>query len=112
MKKTTRRLLIQKLTDKGVKFDDAKIMVDLVVPEFVEGLAQIMTFGAKKYGIDNWKKPGVAKRRWLAALYRHTLAYHRGEKYDPESGLHHLLHTSANCMFLYYLDEIAGEPTA
>lgn len=107
MRLMSKRLLMKKLQDKGIKYDDAKIMVDLVVPQFIEGVAQIMTFGAQKYGIDNWKKPGVAKRRWIAALYRHILAYHRGEMYDLESGLHHLLHASANCMFLHYLDEIA-----
>lgn len=103
-----RRKLLKKLTDKGVKHDEAKIMVDLIVPEFIEGLAAVMTMGAKKYGINNWKK-GLDKRRLLAALYRHTLAYHRGEVHDKESGLHHLLHTSCNAMFIYYYEEVVGE---
>lgn len=91
------------LEDVGIKFDEDKVMVDLLVPEFLEDVAKVMTMGAKKYGIENWKK-GLAPRRVLAALYRHTLAYHKGEKIDPESGISHLCHITCNAMFLYYYD--------
>lgn len=83
-------------------------MVDLLIPEFLEDLARIMTMGAKKYGVENWKN-NLEHRRILAALYRHLLAYHRGEKCDQESGLNHLCHVAANAMFLYWYDEVKGK---
>ena len=89
----------------GKKYDRGKPMFDLLVPEFLEGLAKVLTMGAEKYGPENWKH-GLEPRRFLAALYRHLNAYHRGEKNDSESGLSHLLHISINAMFLYYFDEV------
>lgn len=94
--------LVKKVAEK---FDEDKPMVDLIVPEFIEGIAKVMTMGAKKYGIENWKK-GLERRRILAALYRHLLAYHKGEKYDEESELNHLLHVAVNAMFLFWYDEV------
>lgn len=103
---------IAKLKVEVKKFDDGKIMVDLLVPEFLEGIARVMTMGAKKYGSENWKK-GISeesfRRRILAALYRHLLAYHKGEIYDKESGENHLLHITCNAMFLYFDDEVKGD---
>lgn len=100
------KLIIQMvMREMGKKFDKGKPMVDLLVPEFIEDVAEIMTMGAEKYGLENWKK-NLAKRRILAALYRHVLAYHRGETIDPESGLSHLCHVACNAMFLYWYDEV------
>jgi len=90
---------------KGKKFDRGKPMVDLLVPEFLLDMAKILTIGARKYGLENWKQ-GLAKRRILAALYRHLLAYHRGERYDQETKLSHLCHIGCCAMFLYWYDEV------
>lgn len=103
--KNDKKILTMVLREIGKKYDAGKPMVDLLVPEFIEDLAKVMTMGAKKYGIENWKGD-LAKRRILAALYRHTLAYHRGEITDPESGLNHLCHVACNAMFLYWYDEV------
>lgn len=103
MQKDFDRIIIV-LREVGKKFDQDKPMVDLLVPEFLEDVAKVMTQGAKKYGLENWKK-GLESRRLLAALYRHALAYHRGEKIDPESGLSHLCHITCNAMFLYWYDK-------
>jgi hypothetical protein len=100
-----RRITKTLKSEKGKKFDQGKIMVDLIVPEFIEGLARVLTMGAQKYGLENWKRD-LEKRRIIAALYRHLLAYHRGEVHDLESSLNHMLHVAANAMFLYYYDEI------
>lgn len=93
------------MTKQGKKYDEGKIMVDLLVPEFLEDVARVMTMGAQKYGIENWKQ-GLDKRRILAALYRHLLAYHKGETYDPESKFSHLSHIACNTMFLFWYDEV------
>jgi len=91
--------------EKGKKFDSEKPMVCLLIPQFIESMAQIMTLGAKKYGIENWKRD-LERDRILSALYRHLLAYHKGEKNDSESGLSHLCHVACNCMFLFWYDEV------
>ena len=102
------RACVTKLREAAKKYDQGKPMVDLIVPQFVEGMAKVMTMGAEKYGIENWKK-GLDKRRILAALYRHLLAYHKGEVYDSESQLNHLLHVAVNAMFLFWYDEVHKE---
>ena len=103
------------MNDKFVKHDDNKIMVSLVEPKFVLGVAETMTQGAIKYDIDNWK---LCKdpQRYKDALLRHTYAYLDGEIVYPESGLSHTYHIGFNAMALDYLDRtlkvthIAGVP--
>lgn len=84
----------------GLKFDDDKPLVSLVRPEFILGVAQVMTFGAKKYGKYNYRK-GMEHSRLLDAALRHLMADLMGERIDPESGLPHLLHAASNLNMLY-----------
>ena len=87
------------------KFDDNKPMVSLVDPDYTLGVARVLTFGATKYGKNNWKEATPEDiDRYKDALYRHWLAYLDGEEFDPESGLPHLDHISCNTMFLRYFD--------
>jgi hypothetical protein len=53
--------------------------------------ADVMTFGAKKYAMFNFRKGMKYSRLWSAAL-RHMVAWWRGEENDPESGENHLAH--------------------
>lgn len=94
---------------EGFKKDDTgKVMASLVSPEYILGTAKVLTFGAKKYGVDNWKEATDADiQRYRDALLRHLYAYLSGELMDPESGIEHLYHVSCNVMFLDYFD---GEP--
>ena len=99
------------------KYDGGKPMITLVEPSFILGVANVLTFGAEKYGKYNWKKgfhtsPSVRKAtatRVLDALNRHLIAYSMGEKLDPETGLSHLYHISANVMFLAYNDDLDSD---
>ena len=91
-----------------IKEDDGKIMASLVDPRFILGIANTMTGGAKKYGIDNWKSC-EDPRRYKDALLRHLYAYLGGEEVDPESGLPHLDHVGFNTMALAYLDREATD---
>lgn len=85
------------------KHDTGKPMVSLVEPEFILGVAEVLTMGAKKYAIDNWKlMTDEDIRRVKDSLLRHTLAYTSGELIDKESGLSHLYHAGCNLMFLDY----------
>ena len=86
------------------KFDDGKPMVSLIETKFILGIAEILTEGASKYGIGNWKN---ATRddipRLKDALLRHTLAYTSGELLDGDSHKSHAFHAACNLMFLDYL---------
>jgi hypothetical protein len=83
--------------DAGVKHDDGKSRMDLLSPVWLEGVGQVLSFGAKKYGDHNWRR-GLTLCRLLAAALRHTFKFLAGENLDPESGLPHLHHASACLM--------------
>jgi len=83
----------------GQKFDQEKPRMDLLDPEFLEDVARVLTFGAAKYGTNNWRS-GIAVSRLVAAAYRHLGAINRGEDIDPESGLPHSAHLGCCVQFL------------
>ena len=83
----------------GVKHDQEKLRVDLLDPLALEGLAAVLTFGAKKYAAHNWRG-GISYSRLIGAALRHTFAILRGEDRDPESGLPHVDHLGCCWMFL------------
>jgi len=73
--------------------------MDLLDAQAIEGLASVLTFGAKKYAAHNWRS-GIHNSRLVAALLRHTFAILRGEYIDAESGLPHIDHIGCCWMFL------------
>ena len=81
------------------KFDQGKPPLALVRPEFTEGIASVLGFGAEKYAAWNWAG-GISYSRLISALERHVNAFKKGEDYDPESGLCHLYHAGCCLMFL------------
>ncbi len=83
----------------AIKLDDGKLMLDLIPPEAIEGLAEVLTYGAKKYEHRNWEK-GFNWMRVYASLQRHLLEFSKGNDIDEESGLSHLHHALANISFL------------
>lgn len=83
----------------GVKQDSFKLRMDLIPPEAEEALAQILTYGAKKYAPRNWEK-GISADRVYAALRRHLLGWIKGEPIDAESGFSHLDHALCCLAFL------------
>lgn len=84
---------------EGTKYDGEKPRMDLLDSEFLEHVAQVLTFGAKKYDAHNWRL-GIAVSRLIGAAYRHLGAINRGEDLDPESGLSHAAHLGCCIMFL------------
>lgn len=84
---------------EGTKFDGDKLRMDLLPPEAIEGLATILTFGAKKYADRNWEK-GIKWGRLFGATMRHLWAWWRGEALDAESGYSHLWHALTDIAFL------------
>ena len=90
----------------GRKYDNGKLRWDLLPWNEVEEIVKVVTYGANKYGDNNWKELENAKRRYSAALIRHFVAwYAKGEKLDSESGLHHLAHLACNTLFLLYFEK-------
>ena len=86
----------------GIKFDSEKLRYDLIPHEVLEGLAEVLTYGAKKYADNNWKN--VDPKRYEAAMFRHYIAFKKGEQNDSESSLHHLKHMLTNAAFLLYFN--------
>jgi len=84
---------------EGRKDDQGKAAYHLLAPEFLEGTARVLEFGARKYGARNWEA-GMNWSRPFAALMRHMWAWWRGERADPETGMSHLWHAACCLMFL------------
>jgi hypothetical protein len=85
------------------KYDEGKPMMSLLDPFFIEKMAKVLTMGAKKYDKYNWQTC-TDTDRFKDALYRHLIAYLKGDRIDDESGLPHLAHVCVNAMFLDFFD--------
>jgi hypothetical protein len=83
----------------GNKFDQGKPRMDLLPPEALTAVADVLGYGAAKYAAQNWRQ-GIAHSRMVAALLRHLMAYQMGQNTDPESGLPHLAHMACNALML------------
>ena len=84
----------------GSKHDSGKPLMGAVPPNALLAVARVLTFGAEKYGRDNWRQVENAESRYLDAALRHINAYQRGELADPESGESHLAHAVCSLMFM------------
>jgi hypothetical protein len=83
----------------GKRFDEGKLRVDLVPTQGYKGVAKVFGFGSGKYGDRNWEKC-MNWSRMIGSMKRHMLAFEEGEDFDPESGLLHVDHITANAMML------------
>jgi hypothetical protein len=95
----------------GRKFDGGKPMFGLLPPKALKATVDVLTFGAQKYEVDNWRYVDDSLRRYFDASQRHLWDWKEGEKYDPESGLHHLAHAICCLMFLYEHDVMPQKET-
>lgn len=87
------------MSDVAMKDNHGKIRYDLVPTLGLRKLAQVYTFGAKKYNDFNWLKGGPW-RNFIQAMQRHIERFRAGEDTDPESGIDHLAHAAWHCMTL------------
>lgn len=89
--------------DQQAKADAGKSRPTPVPVSLIEAVTEVRMYGTEKYhDPDNWRK--VEPQRYRDALYRHWLAYLRGEKRDQESGLPHLWHLACNAAFLIEME--------
>ena len=93
------------------KYDKGKLRYDLLPPEILKELVQVLTFGAEKYTEGGWKEVPDAKKRYTSALFRHIEAWREGETIDKESGIHHLSHAMCNLVFLRYFEKGKNDQT-
>lgn len=90
---------------EGRKYDTGKPMWNLLPLKTLEQVVEILTFGAEKYGANNWQNVTPFNERYYAAMMRHIAAWQGGEVFDRESGKSHLAHAACCLMFLMWGEE-------
>lgn len=91
------------MNKQEAKADAGKPRPTLVPVSLIEAVASIREYGVAKYhDPDNWTK--VEPQRYRDAMFRHWLAYLKGEELDLESGLPHLHHCACNLAFLIEME--------
>ncbi len=91
--------LRQRTITGGVKDNRGKLPIDLVPYEALQGAAEVLAYGAKKYKPNNWRL-GLKWMETWSSLQRHLWAWKEGEDLDPETGLSHLDHAMCQMLFL------------
>jgi hypothetical protein len=86
----------------GIKHDSGKPRMSLLDSSWLLGVADVLTFGEKKYAANNWRK-GLSVSRLMDAAARHQASFNDGEDLDPESGRSHLYHASCCLMFASWM---------
>lgn len=86
----------------GRKDDRGKLRMDLIPPEVMEALAEVLGYGAQKYAPNNWQRLTDFEDRYYAAALRHLMAWRKGTGLDSESGLSHLSHALCCLAFLVW----------
>ncbi len=70
------------------KRDPIRFRFDILDPEFLQALAAIADYGAKKYGERNWKKSRmIDDRSPVNHIARHLLLYEQNVPYDHKEVL-------------------------
>lgn len=87
----------------GLRYADGKCRVELIPPEWPWALGMVLTRGAIKYADRNWER-GMAWSYMIGSTLRHVFKFICGERYDKESGNHHLAHAAWNCLALMSYD--------
>ena len=93
----------------GKKFDVGKPRYELIPCRALANVVDVLTFGAVKYGDENWRFVSNAKLRYIGAAFRHIMAWKMGEKYDSETGKSHLSHAICCLMFIDEIETIENK---
>ena len=96
------------------KEDEDKLRIDLIPAEAIFAIAEIMTYGVKKYEDRNWEK-GMKWGRVFSALMRHMWAWWGAKTttktnflfgdLDIETEKSHLWHAACCIIFLISFEE-------
>ena len=90
---------VRPVDSEARKDDGLKLPLELLPPDALEAIAEILAFGKAKYGARNWEK-GMAWSRPFGACLRHLFAWWRNEPRDAETGKSHLWHAGCCILFL------------
>ena len=100
--------------DEGRKNDSDKARLDLIPPELLFAVADILAYGARKYSERNWEM-GMSWGRVFGALMRHMWAWWGGvgpttksflfSGADDETERSHLWHAGCCIAFLIAYEE-------
>jgi hypothetical protein len=83
----------------GLRYNEGKPPLELIPPEMIWAVAEVLAYGAKKYAPRTFER-GMSWSTVYACLFRHLLKWFQGEDRDAESGLSHLDHVLWNAMAL------------
>lgn len=87
------------MRNQQIKQDNGKLRMELIPPETLKALAEVLTYGANKYSANSWQQ--VEPQRYLGALLRHLVEYVKdNNSIDDESGIKHIDHVLCNACFL------------
>lgn len=89
---------------KGRKDDQGKRRWGLVPWDALGEIVDVLMWGAKKYGDNNWELVEDAEDRYSDALLRHVLSKLQGESVDADTGKSHLAHAGCCILFLLALE--------
>lgn len=101
--RTDRQMQKRLAEAQGLRFNGGKTLLELVPPEWVWGLGDVTTRGSWKYPLRNWEK-GMKWSIMIGCSLRHIFKFCCGERYDPETGCHHLFMAAWNCCALASYD--------
>lgn len=87
----------------GLRYNTGKNQVELIPPEWILGLGMVLTRGAVKYASRNWER-GMKWSYPVGCAMRHLFKFVCGERYDAETGCHHLAMAAWNCLALMTYD--------
>ena len=85
-----------------MKYDDNKPPHAMIPPECLTQVAEVLGYGAKKYGAHSWRDDlnSTTFSRTYSSIQRHLNAYWAGGDNDQESGLSHLAHAATQVFIL------------
>lgn len=86
---------------KSERYNQGKPQTREIDPEFIMGMAKVLTASRTKYAEGNWQNETKFSTPYESCM-RHLMKFWSGEEKDSESGEHHLLHCAVNLMFLHY----------
>lgn len=85
----------------GAKLDAGKVLAAQILAQFpraLHGVAEVGSFGARKYSMGGWQHVENGFARYEDAQFRHFLKRNMGETVDPDSKLDHLKHEAWNAL--------------
>jgi len=85
----------------GKKQTEGKIPFHLLSGPALEGIAQVLEYGMKKYDARNWEA-GIPYDKIFQAMQRHLWKFWSGHDIDDETGLSHVAHAACLSMFLLH----------